>query len=165
MYIIVYYMWFVVPVWTLGGRAAAPLLLWLAVVVAGRAWIKVRFLALFLPFASPDQKSHPPSSISTTSWLSSSSSSPSSFFYSFLLLLGFYLDFLILVFVLVRIMVDLIACDVDLLLFFTGVNQCGLICWFCRGIFYWSSHELLLFGSPWVYDVGSVAGLLPNLSI
>ena len=90
---------------------------------------------------------------------------PFLFSYSFLLLLGFYLDFLILVFVLVRIMVDLIACAVDLLLFFIGVNLCGLICWFCRGIFYWSSHELLLFGSPWVYDVGSVAGLLPNLSI
>ena len=90
---------------------------------------------------------------------------PFLFFYSFLLLLGFYLDFLVLVFVLVRIMVDLIACAVDLLLFFIGVNLCGLICWFCRGIFYWSSHELLLSGSPWVYDVGSVAGLLPNLSI
>ena len=74
--IIIYYLWFVVPVWTLGGRAAAPLLLWLAVVAARRGWIKVCFLALLLPFAPPDQKSHPPSSISTVSWLSSFSPSP-----------------------------------------------------------------------------------------
>ena len=153
------------PVWTLGGSAAAPLLLWLAVVVAGRAWIKVCFLALLLPFAPPDKKI--PSSFLHFHHLMAQLFLflPFLFSYFFLLLLGFYLDFLILVFVLVRIMVDIIACAVDLLLLFTGVNLCGLICWFCRGIFYWSSHELLLSGSPWVYDVGSVAGLLSNLSI
>jgi len=41
------------------------------------------FLALLLPFAPPDKKYHPPSSISTTSWLRSSSSSPSSFLIPF----------------------------------------------------------------------------------
>ena len=114
----------------LGSRAAALLQLWLAMVVAWRAWIKVSSLPLLLPFAPPNQKSHPPSSISTTSWLSCSSSSPFLFSPSFLLLLGFYQDFLILVLVLVRIIVDLLACAMDLLLCFTWVNLYGLICWF-----------------------------------
>ena len=114
----------------LGSRTAALLQLWLAMVVAWRAWIKVSSLPLLLPFAPPNQKSHPPSSISTASWLNCSSFSPFLFSPSFLLLLCFYQDFLILVLVLVRIIVDLLACAMDLLLCFTWVNLYGLICWF-----------------------------------
>ena len=76
---------------------------------------------------------------------------PFLFFYSFLLLLGFYLDFLILVFVLVRIMLDLLACVVDLLLFFTEVNLCGLICWFLL------CHFLLM--QPWASSLWVPMGL------
>ena len=90
---------------------------------------------------------------------------PFLFSYSFLLLLGFYLDFLILVFVLVRIMVDLIACAVDLLLFFTGVNLCGLICWFLLWHFLLKQLWASSLWVPIVYDVGCVVGFLLNLSI
>jgi len=48
-------------------------------------------------------------------------------------------------------MVDLLACAVDLLLFFTGVNLCGLICWF----FLW--HFLLK--QPWASSLWVPMGL------
>ena len=100
---------------------------------------------------------------------------PFLFSYSFLLLLGFYLDFLILVFVLVRIMVDLIACAVDLLLF-SRVNLCGL----CLLVFIvapvcFSSHPAIfyieaalsffLFGFLWTSIICCIAKLPLDLRI
>jgi len=57
-------------------------------------------------------------------------------------------------------MVYLLACVVNLLLFFAGVNLCGLICWFLLWHFLLKQLWASSLWVPIVYDVGCVVGLL-----
>jgi len=115
----VYYLWSVVPGWMLGGRAAAPLLLVppapcnLLHYGGCRVPRSLFFFFLLCPIKSPLRGWAPP--------LPSSSSFLLPLFF-LLLLLGFYLNQLILVFIFVRVTVDLLARATDLLMFITLVN-------------------------------------------
>ena len=70
--------------------------------------------------------SFPPSSSSIFSTRPNLLPLPTSSFLPILLLPGFYMNLLVLVFILIRVTVDMLAHATDLLMFFIGVNLCGL---------------------------------------